>query len=196
MGNLSSIGMNAQRWILNKFALSRVNYWSTFVIDFSTAVFFVIWGIHYSPNHLWSVVTAFIAGIGSWTLTEYVFHRWIYHQPQLIFGEGHALHHEEDEMLIAMPWFISTLLMFALWTPITYVFGFSLFSPVLGGWLVGFVYYSLVHHSHHHWNLEIGWMRKLKAYHRVHHQFPNCNFGVTMRFWDIVFGTRYRRPTP
>ena len=26
-----------------------------------------------------------------------------------------------------------------------------------------------------------------------HHQFPEFNFGVTMRLWDNVFGTRYRK---
>jgi sterol desaturase/sphingolipid hydroxylase (fatty acid hydroxylase superfamily) len=30
----------------------------------------------------------------------------------------------------------------------------------------------------------------------VHHHFPDHNYGVTMRFWDIVFGTVYRKPLP
>jgi sterol desaturase/sphingolipid hydroxylase (fatty acid hydroxylase superfamily) len=43
--------------------------------------------------------------------------------------------------------------------------------------------------------MRIGWARRMKAYHRVHHQFPDRNYGVTMRFWDTVFGTRHVRPT-
>ena len=44
----------------------------------------------------------------------------------------------------------------------------------------------------HHWSPGGAWMRGLRAHHRVHHKFPDCNFGVTMRLWDDVFGTRFR----
>ena len=135
-------------------------------------------------------------GYLSWTLTEYIFHRWVYHQPQGIFGAGHSIHHTEAQVLIAMPWFMTTLTMFGLWQLISRYLGVPYFSSILAGWLVGFVWYSLVHHSHHHWTLRNGWIRKLKAYHRVHHHFPDYNFGVSMRYWDSIFGTKYRKPVP
>jgi len=84
-------------------------------------------------------------------------------------------------------------LAFSLWYLFAVTVGWSAFAGLQSGWLAGFVFYSLVHHSHHHWQTKSGWMRHLKAYHRIHHQFPDKNYGVTMRFWDWVFKTQYRR---
>jgi sterol desaturase/sphingolipid hydroxylase (fatty acid hydroxylase superfamily) len=44
------------------------------------------------------------------------------------------------------------------------------------------------------WSPEDWPLRTLRTSHRIHHQFPEWNFGVTMRLWDLVFGTRYRKP--
>ena len=178
-------------WLLDTFAKGTANYWLAFVADFSTGLFFVGWQLAHGISPL-AVGLGLGAGILLWGLTEYAFHRWIYHQSQGIFGEGHRIHHTEAETLIAMPWFITTSAMFAIWY-LSLRLGAGWFPGVEAGWLEGFVWYSLVHHSHHHWDMRSGWMRRLKAYHRVHHHFPDHNYGVTMRFWDIVFRTRYHK---
>ena len=187
-------GSETRLRLLKFFAMGTINYWFAFFADFSTAMFFLGWELTHGVS-LWLAVAAFSVGYFLWTLTEYSFHRWIYHQPQGIFGEGHRIHHVKAETLIAMPWFITTGTMLSLWYCVTLRGGVHGFASVVAGWLVGFVWYSLVHHSHHHWNIRSGWARRLKAYHRVHHQFPDLNYGVTMRYWDSVFGTRFRKPT-
>jgi sterol desaturase/sphingolipid hydroxylase (fatty acid hydroxylase superfamily) len=193
MGNKSANDPGIRGWLLNTFALGRANYWFTFVADSCTALFFLAWELDrgLSPT---LTLAACVAGYLLWGFTEYAFHRWIYHQPEGIFGEGHRIHHSEAETLIAMPWFMTTATMFTLWYAVSVRFGVRGFASLAGGWLAGFVWYSLVHHSHHHWNIRAGWARRLKAYHRVHHQIPDRNYGVTMRFWDVVFGTRHRKP--
>lgn len=180
-------------WLLNTFALGTANYWMAFLADFSTGVFFIAWDAAHGVSPL-AVAGAFGIGFLLWGLTEYAFHRWIYHQPKGIFGEGHRIHHAKAETLIAMPWFITTSVMFMIWYLVSLRLGVQAFATVVAGWLLGFVWYSLVHHSHHHWDIRNGWVRKLKAYHRIHHHFPDQNYGVTMRFWDFVFGTVYRKP--
>jgi 4-hydroxysphinganine ceramide fatty acyl 2-hydroxylase len=180
-------------WLLDKFAMGTANYWFAFFADFATAMFFLGWEMGFLGRHFTGTAAAFFSGYLAWTLTEYVFHRWVYHQPNGIFGVGHNIHHAEAQVLIAMPWFMTTLTMFGLWQFFSRYLGIPYFSSVLAGWLVGFVWYSLVHHSHHHWNLRNGWIRRLKAYHRVHHQFPGFNYGVTLRFWDVIFRTSYRK---
>ncbi len=176
--------------------MGTANYWFAFFADFATAMFFLYWEV--AIHHGNPLVTVGMFGVGFvlWGLTEYVFHRWVYHQPKGIFGDGHRIHHTQAEVLIAMPWFMTTLTMFALWQLIGKKLGLPYFSSVLAGWLVGFVWYSLVHHSHHHWNIRSSWIRRLKAYHRVHHHFPNHNYGVTMRMWDFVFRTQYQKTVP
>jgi sterol desaturase/sphingolipid hydroxylase (fatty acid hydroxylase superfamily) len=183
-------------WLLDKFAMGTANYWFAFIADFATAMFFLTWEIGFQGRHAGSACMAFLAGYLAWTLTEYVFHRWVYHQANGIFGAGHNIHHTEAQVLIAMPWFMTTLTMFGLWQIFSRYLSVPYFSSILAGWLVGFVWYSLVHHSHHHWKIQNGWLRRLKAYHRVHHNFPESNFGVTLRFWDVVFNTTYRKPVP
>ncbi len=182
-----------QDWLLETFAKGTTNYWLAFIADFSTGIFLVGWQFTHGVSPL-MIALGFVVGVLLWGFTEYAFHRWIYHQPQGIFGEGHRIHHTEAETLIAMPWFITTSAMFAIWY-LSQRLGATWFAGMESGWLEGFVWYSLVHHSHHHWNARTGWMRRLKAYHRVHHHFPDRNYGVTMRVWDVVFGTRFQKPT-
>jgi sterol desaturase/sphingolipid hydroxylase (fatty acid hydroxylase superfamily) len=95
-------------------------------------------------------------------------------------------------MLIAMPWLLTAPTIFGLWYFCAVVLRLPLSSACLAGWPAGSVWYSLVHHSHHHWDIRTSWLCKLRAHHRIHHRFPEFNFGVTMRLWDNVFGTRYR----
>lgn len=186
-------GPDINQRLLQTFAMGTANYWLAFIADTATALFFLTWQLSHGAGPLLAGA-CFAGGYLLWGLTEYAFHRWVYHQPRGIFGEGHRIHHIKAETLIAMPWFITTATMFALWYAIAVRGGVTGFAGLASGWLLGFVWYSLVHHSHHHWNMRGGWARRLKAYHRVHHQFPDRNYGVTMRFWDTVFGTRYRRP--
>lgn len=178
--------------LLKYFAMGTLNYWFCFVADTCTALFFLAWELDGGLSPL-LVGAAFLFGLFLWGLTEYAFHRWVYHQPKGIFGEGHNIHHTDAKSLIAMPWFITTATMFALWYGLSMRAGIAGFASTTAGWLLGFVWYSLVHHSHHHWVMRIGWARRMKAYHRIHHQFPEWNYGVTMRIWDTVFGTHYVR---
>lgn len=180
-----------RQWLVTTFALGRKNYWLS-VADASSAPFFLAWEIWARHAPLGHVALAGASGYMLWGLSEYAFHRWLYHQRHGILGDGHRLHHEDPGMLIAMPWLMTAPTMFGLWYLCAVVLRLPLSSACLAGWLAGSVWYSLVHHSHHHWDIRTSWLRKLRAHHRIHHQCPEFNFGVTMRLWDNVFGTRYR----
>jgi sterol desaturase/sphingolipid hydroxylase (fatty acid hydroxylase superfamily) len=180
--------------MMDKVAMSETNYWFTFIADSATVLFFLFWELKVRQAPIVSVITAWLAGYMAWTLTEYCFHRWVYHSIPTIFRAGHEIHHEKPMKLIAMPWFFTTLTMAAVWYFCAVTRNIPLILAVLAGWLVGFIGYSLVHHGLHHWNIQSRWTRRLKAYHRIHHHFPDYNYGVTMGFWDRVFGTTYRKP--
>jgi sterol desaturase/sphingolipid hydroxylase (fatty acid hydroxylase superfamily) len=121
-------------------------------------------------------------------------HRWLYHRPDSILGDAHRIHHDAPRTLLAMPWFITTAAIFGLWYLGACVARISLLSAGIAGWLAGSVWYSVLYHSHHQWDIRIRWLRRLRTHHRIHHRFPTVNFGVTMRLWDSAVGTRYRRP--
>ncbi len=189
----SLLSANARKWLLENFALGVKNYWFTFIADSSSALFFLAWDLFAKHERPLFALAALALGYFLWGLTEYIVHRWVYHQPDGIFGDGHRMHHEDALALIAMPWFMTTISVFGLWYVVAEVLRVPRFSAGLAGWLAGYVWYSLVHHSHHHWDIRSVWMRKLKAYHRIHHQFPDRNYGVTTRFWDDVFRTRFQK---
>jgi sterol desaturase/sphingolipid hydroxylase (fatty acid hydroxylase superfamily) len=83
--------------------------------------------------------------------------------------------------------------MYSLWLIFAYMLELGTASSFLSGLLSGFFFYYTFHHIHHHFNLKNSWYRKLRAHHKIHHQVPDSNFGVTNRFWDQVFGTTYRK---
>ncbi|MEP7705147.1 sterol desaturase family protein [Paraglaciecola sp. 25GB23A] len=129
-------------------------------------------------------------GLVSWTLIEYALHRFVMHGLQP-FSRWHAEHHQRPTALICTPTIISMLLIATL-----------VFLPVLLlsdnlwqacaltlGVVVGYLFYSVMHHATHHWRAESAWLKQRKRWHAQHHcniVQPAC-FGVTSGFWDHVF---------
>jgi sterol desaturase/sphingolipid hydroxylase (fatty acid hydroxylase superfamily) len=140
-----------------------------------------------------SIALLFAGGALAWTLTEYVFHRWVYHLGFALTRNGHDKHHEDPKATIAMPWFVTPLLFVPPQQIVVHWFAGRGFSAFLAGWFAGFVGYSFMHHSLHHYKLPFAWYRHLQSQHRIHHAFPETNFGVTMRYWDRVFGTEFTK---
>jgi sterol desaturase/sphingolipid hydroxylase (fatty acid hydroxylase superfamily) len=188
-----SFGQNIARWLnvaRNNFLF---NYWIGFFTDPLTVIFLLVWDVAALGSNPFILAAIFLAGLMTWTLWEYCFHRWVYHTGKTVLHAGHALHHEDPKMLIGMPWFLITGFVIGLWYVFTYWLKVRYVSGFVAGLLGGFVFYYCFHHIHHHFNPKNSWYRKLRAHHKVHHQMPETNFGVTMRFWDRVFGTTYRK---
>ncbi len=178
---------------LERIAAHKSNYWVGFVSDPATAIFFVFWDASINrAKPVWLVVAS-CAGVASWTLFEYVFHRWIYHRGDNLAHAGHRMHHDEPRMLIGMPWFLTTGFLWLVWYLFAYRLGLPFVLTFMAGLVTGFIGYSSLHHIHHHFNIRNRWYKKLNGHHQIHHKFPHTNFGVTTRFWDRVFGTTYRR---
>ena len=169
------------------------NYWMSFISDPLTVLFFLFWETFILRTSPIGLGLSYGAGLLSWSLLEYTFHRWVYHKGRTPAHHGHKLHHESPQMLIAMPWFIVTAFLAGVW----YVFAYRLHLHFVLGFFAalatGFVFYGVFHHIHHHFNFQNPRYRKLRAHHIIHHQYPNVNFGVTSRLWDHVFGTTYSK---
>lgn len=181
--------------VLNRIAQSKSTYWLGFFTDPLTVIFLLSWDAAVLRSSPYAIALSFLAGLFTWTLVEYCFHRWVYHKGETLAHAGHLLHHDEPEALIGMPWIITSGLMFSLWFVFGYWLAFGSASSYVSGWLSGFFFYYTFHHIvHHQFNLKSAWYRKLRAHHKIHHQIPGTNFGVTNRFWDQVFGTIHRKP--
>jgi len=179
------------RWIM-AIAETRLNYWATYVVDATLLIFFLHWDIeriHASPAIL---LFFFGVGIFSWSLTEYIFHRWIYHGDQFaLTRKGHDMHHADPHASVAMPFFVTPILFLLPQQLLAQFWNVPGLASGMAGWLLGFIIYGFFHHSLHHHSLPFRWYKRLRGYHRVHHATENRNYGVTSPCWDDFFNTRW-----
>ena len=144
-----------------------------------------------------TVLAFFVVGILSWTLLEYVIHRYVFHyEPKTRWGKllhfiVHGVHHDypNDATRLVMPPIISV--------PLAVVF-YGLFMLTLGrfapaalaGFGFGYVCYDSIHYATHHFAMKHGIWRWLKQYHlRHHYQDDHVGYGVSSPLWDHVFKT-------
>lgn len=146
----------------------------------------------------------FLTGMFSWSLFEYVIHRYAFH----FFAKSnkakkfvyiiHGNHHEypRDKQRLFMPALPSLiissslfLLMFftaQLFNLGNYVFAF------FPGFVFGYLIYGSMHYAIHAWNPPFKWMKPLWRNHHLHHyKNVELGFGVSSTLWDHVFGTMF-----
>src|SRR6266446_5042082 len=157
---------------LNKFAAHKSNYLVGFITDPGTALFLLVWEVFVLRTNPLAITGAFVGGVLSWTLLEYIFHRFVYHKGNTLAHKGHLMHHESPKLLLGMPWFITSGVFWLLWYVLAVRLELQLVISVFSGLMIGYFIYCTFHHS-----------------------LRDVNFGVTNRFWDRVFGTTYRKET-
>ena len=134
-----------------------------------------------------------LAGFGyvSWTLLEYIVHRFaLHHLPW--FSGLHHVHHASPGVYVGTPTLVSLAIFYAVgYAPAAFVLGRGSAAGWLSGVLLGYLSYVVAHWAVHHvstrrWR----YLRRLKRQHAVHHHLSQeMNFGVTTDLWDRVFGT-------
>ena len=132
-----------------------------------------------------------LLGPVTWTLTEYVLHRFVLHGIQP-FRAWHAEHHRRPKALIGTSTLLSAVLIVVLFFLPALVLTDLLRACALTiGLLTGYLVYAITHHALHHWSGVNALTRRLKRRHALHHyrDGPPAWFGVTSPIWDILFGT-------
>ncbi len=181
--------------------LSRV-HWS--VPLFVYAPIIVILGV-LSLQSLSSLVTlgAGVLGYLIWTLIEYFGHRYLFHWEfpgtlgKRLHFLIHGVHHDHpsDPLRLVMPVLLSGPIMIAAFGVATVLFGETLRTPVLMGFILGYLAYDMVHYYTHHAEPTTKLGMALRRLHLMHHfRDHDKGFGVSAPYWDFVFGTAERRP--
>jgi sterol desaturase/sphingolipid hydroxylase (fatty acid hydroxylase superfamily) len=140
-----------------------------------------------------SYLLTFIAGILSWTLTEYLLHRfWGHKIKRGLFYREHAKHHFVKDYFAPNIYKLRAALGVAaismlILTPILswkYAAAFTIsFSSM-------YLFYEYVHYQLHITGPQNWYFATMSAHHFSHHFVePQCNHGVTSTFWDRIFGT-------
>lgn len=133
-----------------------------------------------------------VTGWLSWTYTEYFFHRFIMHEASNAKGLGKLLNHKHhhsapSDIRITTPHRI--MMVAGSITSIALSVIFNNYFTILCGYFIGFTLFCLMHLVlHQEWSKKI--FPKLHRYHIYHHcKYPDKCFGVTVTWWDRLFGT-------
>lgn len=135
-----------------------------------------------------ALVLEFVAGACSWTVVEYLVHRWVFHA---LWPRLHARHHQQP----TNPHYLHgpTQLVVATWVSALAVYC-ALLGPALGlaalaGLNLAYLVFELVHAAAHSPRCPIG-LRLARQWHvRHHHANPRVAIGFVSPWLDLLLGT-------
>lgn len=134
------------------------------------------------------------SGLFTWTLLEYLLHRFVFHERRLgkTLGREHARHHGRVSWFA--PWSSKLCLAAVILPPIgaavALLGGPETSGACLAGITAGWLSYEWLHRRIHVSAPHGPYGRWTRRHHLVHHlEHPNRNYGVTSPLWDWVFGT-------
>jgi sterol desaturase/sphingolipid hydroxylase (fatty acid hydroxylase superfamily) len=177
--------------------LSRSNPILISIVHLFLIVGFYYFGIAKLELELYVQILLFALGIFTWTLAEYLIHRYVFHWTsknrifRIIHYVLHGHHHENptDRNHLFMPPIPVVLISFFLFTSFYFFIGNYAFY-FFPGFELGYLIYSMIHYSVHLKPFTQGIMKKLWIHHGKHHyENSSCRYGVSNTFWDRVFRT-------
>jgi sterol desaturase/sphingolipid hydroxylase (fatty acid hydroxylase superfamily) len=148
-----------------------------------------------------TLALAFPAGWALWTWAEYMLHRFAMHH---LHGKGimsreHLEHHVTSAWSFSythlLSWTGMLLVGFLGWAPLVWLVAGPLAAVTVAvGWAFGYFFYEYQHMASHLKGPQTRYQRLVRRHH-FHHHFgsPMRNHGVSLPFWDRVFGT-YEHP--
>lgn len=170
-------------WGLYIPVIASLLYYSAAVLDYTAA----------------RILFTFAIGMITWTLFEYIMHRWVFHmvaesdKAQKIVYVMHGNHHHfpRDKERLFMPPVPSLILASVLFLLFYSLMGWNvaMFFP---GFILGYLMYGTMHYAIHAWNPPTKWMKPLWRNHHLHHyKDEGKGFGVSTTLWDHLFGTMF-----
>jgi sterol desaturase/sphingolipid hydroxylase (fatty acid hydroxylase superfamily) len=149
-----------------------------------------------------NIFTLFIGGIVTWTLTEYLLHRFIFHFPaKTEFGKRihfifHGVHHDypSDSKRLVMPPSVSLPLAILFFFIFRITLGEFMMLPFFSGFILGYLFYDITHYAIHHFNMHSKFWLAIKNHHMLHHYHDEYKgYGVSSPFWDVIFRTTFNK---
>lgn len=144
----------------------------------------------------WVFVEFLLAGLLVWTLSEYVLHRFVFHfvpkakwalRIHFIF---HGVHHDypRDAKRLVMPPSASIPMALILYFLFDALLPGNMIYAFFTGFIIGYLFYDMVHYALHHANFKSKFWKNLKKHHMLHHYSePTKGYGVSSPLWDLIF---------
>ncbi len=129
----------------------------------------------------------FTAGWFAWTPLEYAIHGWLGHRMNGVVHAMHDAHHRDPARVFAV----------GAWPPLAaalagsvYFSGFNPATIFFLGAAAGFAAYEIEHYRIHFARPACAYEARMRARHLGHHYAaPARCFGVTVAWWDRIFGS-------
>ena len=149
-----------------------------------------------------------IFGFFSWTLMEYLVHRWVFHGEEdwlnkLPWGRYtwtchfliHGIHHAfpQERLRLTFPPIPGMAIVYGIAiAPYKSFLPQEVFPTFCFGIILGYISYEMMHYYVHHGSPSKGThLNEMKLYHLQHHyKHGTIGFGVTRKGWDYIFDTR------
>jgi Fatty acid hydroxylase superfamily len=183
---------------------SKSDYKADFVFYVLLVVALVAYLIAFAVTNDWVgnvfLLLALAVGLFSWSLIEYLLHRFVLHRVQP-FKRWHLEHHARPTALIGAPTLLSSGLIFSLvFLPAWVLLSIQSAAALTLGTVAGYLTYGVVHHGMHHSRVTSAWLKNRKLWHALHHHPSTAltygHYGVSTSLWDHVFGTLNTRFAP
>jgi dihydroceramide fatty acyl 2-hydroxylase len=186
---------------------SRIHPATPFVVWIPVAAFFLLRGTIWhgaAPRNgalcamPFALAGMFAGGMLTWTLAEYVLHRWVFHWTNetqwgkrvhfLLHGVHHDFPNDKDRLVMPLPTSLPLALLF--FTLFTSLLGARVGEPFFAGFVIGYLFYDGTHYFVHHFTPRSRWGKFLRRHHLTHHFADHDGgFGVSSPLWDYVFRT-------
>jgi sterol desaturase/sphingolipid hydroxylase (fatty acid hydroxylase superfamily) len=170
--------------------LNRVSYF----LDFYLAAFAMLVVAHRTAASGAGALPAFLlaaaGGYASWTLLEYLVHRFVYHRVRW-FRRLHDSHHAHPQELFGGPPVVTVALILTIAFVALFGRPEGLAEGAAFGMLAGYMAYMAVHHAAHHRIMRPGGLPDRICRHHLRHHFDTEErfFGISTSFWDRILGT-------
>ena len=181
-------------------ALSKVHF--TVPLIFFVPIISILYYLGFASGEvtlvnglLWGVF-----GLLTWTVTEYMLHRFIFHyHPTSDFGKKlhfifHGVHHDypRDRLRLVMPPSVSLPLATLFYFLFDALIPGAVLFPFFGSFLLGYLIYDMFHYAIHHLEVKGKLWNVLKTHHLKHHYVnPDKGYGVSSPIWDYIIGTEF-----
>jgi len=175
--------------------LSRNAFFADFYVYPAAAGILLAFAFARNPARWTGMLAVVGAGLGVWSLVEYLLHRFVLHHVVWV-KEQHDVHHHDQLALVGTPtWFSLLAFLTFVLMPLLLVAPVEVAAGLTGGMMLGYLWYVTAHYGLHHWRMKsTGYLGNLRRRHALHHHYDDLgNFGVTSGFWDVVFRTNLKR---
>jgi sterol desaturase/sphingolipid hydroxylase (fatty acid hydroxylase superfamily) len=177
---------------------SRIHPATIFVAWIPVAAFFLGRSVLRHDLYVPAMAAAFVGGVFTWTLAEYVLHRWVFHWTNdtpwgrrihfLLHGVHHDFPNDRDRLVMPLPTSIPLAVIF--YSLFYFTMGRTVGEPFFAGFVLGYLFYDGTHYFVHHFSPTSRWGKFLRRHHLTHHFADHDGgFGVSSPLWDYVFRT-------